>query len=253
MATTTAAGGGWFKIWESGYDASAGKWCTEKFMANNGLLSVQLPEGLPAGYYLVRPELLALHNAQSNDPQFYVGCAQIFVQGPNTGSKLVIPAGKEAQIPGYVAAGQASVSFNIYNTPLRLPYKTPGPPVFFPNDTVVPAASVPALQQTQGVIPSNCLLKNANWCGVEVSSYKGEAACYSASDACFKQEDSCFKTAPPSGDANCELWDAKCEAIQNTCTSGRSASGPPNAGKPLAAVPVTLPGPIPPVLPMVVN
>ena len=37
---------------------------------NNGLLSVKLPSGLPAGYYLARPELIALHAvAEDNDPQ----------------------------------------------------------------------------------------------------------------------------------------------------------------------------------------
>lgn len=80
-ASDNAAGNGWFKIMEDGYDSTAGKWCTEKLIPNDGHLAATIPDDLAAGYYLVRPELLALHQADKTppDPQFYVGCAQIFL------------------------------------------------------------------------------------------------------------------------------------------------------------------------------
>ncbi|KAJ9632375.1 hypothetical protein H2203_000780 [Taxawa tesnikishii (nom. ined.)] len=57
----TAVGGGWFKVWEEGYDEAARKWCTEKIIDNDGHMSIVIPSALEAGYYLIRPELLALH------------------------------------------------------------------------------------------------------------------------------------------------------------------------------------------------
>jgi hypothetical protein len=68
----SAAGDGWFKIWDDGYDEVQQKWCTNKLIDANGLMTVQLPKDLVGGYYLIRPEILALHNADKGDPQFYL-------------------------------------------------------------------------------------------------------------------------------------------------------------------------------------
>lgn len=38
-ASNNAAGDGWFKIMEDGYDSTAGKWCTEKLIPNDGHLA----------------------------------------------------------------------------------------------------------------------------------------------------------------------------------------------------------------------
>lgn len=251
--TTPNSTSGWFKIYEDGYDSTTGQWCTEKLIAANGLLSVALPSGLPAGAYLVRPELLALHEAQIGDPQFYVGCAQIFVAGASSG-QLAIPDGYEATIPGYVSASDPSVTFSIY-TPV-FPYPIPGPPVFFPtadDNSVAPStnrisssSNLVAAAQRAGVVfvPGACLIKNANWCGVEVPHYTTEAGCWDASENCFQQEAACYSSAPPSGDANCDVWDKKCMGIQEACGAGNFV-GPPNTGQPLQQVEAAVPGPIP--------
>lgn len=244
MTTSSAAGDGWFKIWESGYDQTTGQWCTEKLIANKGLLSVNLPTALPTGYYLVRPELLALQEADKGDPQFYTGCAQLFVQGTASGT-LDIPADRKVSIPGHVKAGDKSVAFNIYDQKLALPYPIPGPKVFFPVLAGTAAGKrAEAVQQTQGLIPDACLLKNANWCGYEVPSYKNEDGCWSSSEACWEQAAACYKSAPPSGSANCVVWEGKCTGIQDACNA-RQFNGPPNQGKKLMAVQAKVPGPIP--------
>ncbi|RHZ72754.1 hypothetical protein CDV55_105083 [Aspergillus turcosus] len=126
-ADNNAAGDGWFKIWQADYDATAGKWCTEKMIENNGHISVQIPADIEGGYYLVRPELLALHAAQDNppDPQFYVGCAQVFVQSTGTAKPATVTIGEgtyDLSLPG--------MTYNIYKTPLSLPYPMYGPPVY---------------------------------------------------------------------------------------------------------------------------
>lgn len=242
MATTPAAGAGWFKIWDEGYDEAAGKWCTEKLIDNNGLLSVNLPSALPTGYFLVRPELLALHNADKGDPQFYAGCAQVFVSG-TTEEPLDVPANNSVSIPGYVGKGEPSVSFNIWTQPLALPYAIPGPEVFNP---VLPQSPVQAkvvqAKQTTGAIPSDCILKNANWCGFEVPSYTDEDGCWASSQKCWDQNSNCYDSAPPSGSANCKVWEAKCKGIQDACAA-KNFQGPPVYE--LKAVEAAVPGAIP--------
>jgi hypothetical protein len=231
MSTTPPEGDGWFKVWGEGYDSTARKWCTEKLIANNGFLSVALPPSLPGGQYLARAELLALHNA--GEPQFYIGCAQIFVAGPASGPPS-IPSDHMASIPGYVHAGDRSVTFNIYNSRSATPasYPVPGPPAW------TPSASATAAQQAvqiEGKIPEDCIVKNANWCGVEVPQYTNEASCWRSSENCSKQEGECYRQAPPSGEANCEVFASHCQKIQGEC-SARRFKGPPEKGAKLGEV-----------------
>jgi len=252
MAATPADGPGWAKIWEDGYDPAARRWGTENLMANQGLLSVALPPALPAGAYLVRAELLALHNAPA-EPQFYVGCAQVFVAGgPAASGPLRVPADRAAAIPGYVTPTDRGVAFNIYG---RAPaaYPVPGPPVL-----VLPegesSSSSPPPQQQEGRIPEDCLIKNANWCGVEVPAWTGASGCWAAAENCSRQEAACYAAAPPSGEANCRVWSRdKCRKVQAACSGGGRAGGPPDRGVKLQEVFAPVPGPVPPPAKMVVR
>jgi len=175
-----AVGAGWFKIWDEGYDSKSSKWCTEKLIANDGYLSVNIPVDLAGGYYLVRPELLALHQADKTppNPQFYVGCAQIFLN--STGAAH--PA-QTVSIPGYVNINDPSVLFNIY-TP-KWPYPMPGPKPYVGGSS--PAIKVKAAlrpqTQSEGLLPGNAILTNANWWGVELDSYTTATGCWNVRNA----------------------------------------------------------------------
>ncbi|KAK4984980.1 hypothetical protein LTR50_006254 [Elasticomyces elasticus] len=236
-------GNGWFKIWESGYDEIAGKWCTEKLIANNGHLSVQLPTGIQGGYYLVRPELLALHQADKtpSNPQFYVGCAQVFLHSTDT---VLPPASDTVAIPGHVKAGQPSVTFNIWKEPMALPYPMLGPAIFSTISKRDIAVRTLQLKQTEGLVPAHCVLQNANWCGNELAKYSDENGCWNASTNCWDQSSTCYNTAPPTGSTNCAIWEEKCKAIQAQCNAG-NFNGPPDYMKNLtpAAPIVNLPQP----------
>lgn len=134
--------------------------CTEKVIQNNGLLSVDIPEDISGGYYLVRPELLALHMADKSppNPQFYIGCAQIFLQS----NGVAVPE-DTVSIPGYVHTGDSSVTFNIY-TP-QWPYPMPGPYPYGGGSGVnvsVNEARSPLQVQKEGLVPQGCVLSNAN-------------------------------------------------------------------------------------------
>lgn len=257
--TSLAPGDGWFKIWDSGYDASTNQWCTETLIANNGHLSVALPAGLEGGYYLIRPELLALHQADKDpsDPQFYVGCAQLFLQGTGTGT--AVPALPDTvEIPGYVAEGQPALTFDIWSVPMKLPYPMPGPPIYSPVASANPAdddentvssttrRSTAQLTQTEGLKPAACVLEVANWCGIELSPYTTSAGCWNASAACWDQCTACYAAAPPTGGANCAIWDEKCAAIVAACNGG-DFEGPPDYMRvltpPFATVSLPLPSP----------
>lgn len=59
------------------------------------------------------------------DPQFYVGCAQVFVQGSGSATPESVRIGEgtyDLSIPG--------MTFNIYETPMKLPYPMFRPPVY---------------------------------------------------------------------------------------------------------------------------
>jgi hypothetical protein len=128
-----------------------------------------------------------------------------------------------------------------------------GPDPFFPTTagttTTTNIARSSQKNQTDGVIPANCLLKNANWCGVEVPAYHDEATCWASSADCWAQLDACYKSAPPTGSRGCRIWeDQKCAVIQEAC--GGSAQwqeggggGPPNAGQKFVQVDVDQPVP----------
>ncbi|KAF2816187.1 uncharacterized protein BDZ99DRAFT_566044 [Mytilinidion resinicola] len=218
-------GDGWFKIFDDGYDSAKDEWCTDRLIANNGRLSVKLPDNLKGGDYLARPEILALHAAVSGDPQFYTGCAQIFLESKGT----LVPE-STVSIPGYVKAGEESVSFNIYYNPTNKPYPVPGPKVA----KLKAGPSTGAIETTQkdGVKPAGCIMENANWCGFEVPSYTDEKGCWASAQDCWNQGDKCYKPYPPTGAAGCDLWEKKCQAIDDACKN-KQFTGPPNKGKDL--------------------
>lgn len=78
----------WVKLWEEG-EYEKNKWfVTTKLVEQRGAHSVQIPEDLKPGYYLLRPELVTLHEAESiflDNPargvQIYMACVQIKVLG----------------------------------------------------------------------------------------------------------------------------------------------------------------------------
>lgn len=242
MATSSASGDGWFKIWEDGYDEEKKTWCVDRLIANKGLLSVDLPTGLPAGYYLVRPEVLALHNADKGDPQFYAGCAQVHIEDGPSGP-LHIPAEFEVSIPGYVDAKTPGVNFSIYKKPMAK-YEVPGPRVFIPSVGKASKAALTKEKQQLGNIPEDCLLKNANWCGKSIAAYSGEPGCWVGVNDCWAQSKECWKSAPASGGANCDVWDSYCTSMEDECNAGKFR-GPPkfSAKEKLAPVPGAIPKP----------
>ncbi|KAL4938727.1 glycosyl hydrolase family 61-domain-containing protein [Aspergillus oleicola] len=118
---TGADGSGWVKIAEDGY--ADGTWAVETLVANKGKHSVTVPD-VPAGNYLFRPEIIALHEGNREaGAQFYMECVQFKVtsDGANT-----LPEG--VSLPGAYSADDAGILFDIYNS--FDSYPIPGPAVW---------------------------------------------------------------------------------------------------------------------------
>jgi cellulase len=66
-SSAVGASSPWFKIYHAGYGLAAptGAWATDVLIANCGKLTVTIPADIPAGDYLLRAEVIALHVAQS--------------------------------------------------------------------------------------------------------------------------------------------------------------------------------------------
>ncbi|KAI5778032.1 glycoside hydrolase family 61 protein [Geopyxis carbonaria] len=122
--TSTVTGLKWFKIYEDGMDANS-KWGVDRLVANEGKVDVKIPSCIPAGNYLLRAELIALHGASSKaGAQFYMECAQINIKGGGSTSPSPTVA-----FPGAYSATDPGVLINIYY-PVVTNYTVPGPKVF---------------------------------------------------------------------------------------------------------------------------
>ena len=69
----------WVKIQSDGF--SGGKWGVDRIRKNGGKQSVTFPR-VAAGEYLIRPEILALHEGNRvGGAQFYMACIQFKTSG----------------------------------------------------------------------------------------------------------------------------------------------------------------------------
>jgi cellulase len=98
-AYTDSDGSGpiWTKIAEEGLEHSSTTWAVDRLIANRGRWPVTLPSSLQPSRYLLRQEIIALHEADavySQNPvrgaQFYPSCIQIEVTSGGSGS---VPGG----------------------------------------------------------------------------------------------------------------------------------------------------------------
>ncbi|KAI5804989.1 glycosyl hydrolase family 61-domain-containing protein [Geopyxis carbonaria] len=217
----TVAGGGWFKIWHDG--VTNGLWCSERVRTNNQM-AFTIPKSLQGGYYTLRMEQLALHEARVyGEAQWYFGCAQIFVYG--TGGNDV-PT-NTVSIPGYVDYNHPGVLINIYDFPGEHPtnYQIPGPVPFVGSNTGGGAAIEPSVPFNPRPNYRSCIVKNANWCGVTLPNFTNVATCYAATENCANQETACYASAPPTGYQGCSYWGQLCEMARQKCASCENSPG----------------------------
>ncbi|KAH8598157.1 family 61 putative glycoside hydrolase [Bisporella sp. PMI_857] len=126
FSSCTGDGQGWFKIDQMGMTApplTGTSWGTNEVMTKLKWTST-IPASLTPGNYLIRHELLALH--QSNTPQFYAECAQLVITGSGTAN----PSSQYlAKIPGYAPQSDPGITIDIYSSTATT-YTPPGPAVW---------------------------------------------------------------------------------------------------------------------------
>jgi cellulase len=133
-AKSNGEGNVWLKLAEEGL--SNGKWAVDNLIANRGKHSITLPD-LAAGEYLLRPEIIALHEGNRNaGAQFYMECVQVKV---TSSGSATLPAG--VAIPGAYKANDAGVLFDIYSGATS--YTIPGPAVWDGASGKAPSAPAP--------------------------------------------------------------------------------------------------------------
>ncbi|KAI0154236.1 glycosyl hydrolase family 61-domain-containing protein [Xylariaceae sp. FL1272] len=118
----------WSKIDEEGY--SDGTWAVENLVSNSGKKDFTLPSNVAAGQYLIRQEIIALHEADvaytensARGAQFYPSCVQVEV----TGSGSDVPDTDFDFNTGYTETDPGIV-FNLYAS--YTSYDIPGPAIW---------------------------------------------------------------------------------------------------------------------------
>ncbi|RPA89168.1 family 61 glycoside hydrolase [Choiromyces venosus 120613-1] len=198
-------GDGWFKIWHEGYEN--GMFCAERLRRNGGIMTARVPKDLADGEYLVRAEMLALHEAQNiGGAQWYVSCAQLHVY--STGGDARPPT---VSIPGYTTPDHPGVHYNIWTQQPTLPYHIPGPEPYVPTS----GGGGPRIGSVKP--PVSCPVSNANWCSRPVPGFSDEAGCYRSSGDCWAQLDVCYREAPATGNKGCMAWEKICEGYNAHC------------------------------------
>ncbi|KIJ64230.1 carbohydrate-binding module family 1 protein [Hydnomerulius pinastri MD-312] len=123
----------WVKIQEEGETAPGVWYVAGKLNDRAGKQDVRIPEGLAPGNYLLRSELLALHEADvahdvnmNRGTQIYISCVQLQITGSGT---VTLPDG--VGFPGAYHDSDPGIVFNIYTTvPASTLYPIPGPTVW---------------------------------------------------------------------------------------------------------------------------
>ncbi|GAA5833366.1 hypothetical protein JCM5353_008428 [Sporobolomyces roseus] len=100
----------WVQIASEGYYSDSQEWAVNRMIANGGKNKVIIPSSLKAGKYLVRFELIGLHEGQNpGGAQIYPNCAQIEVTGSG---QVALPKG--VAIPGFYTFDTPGVVYDIY-------------------------------------------------------------------------------------------------------------------------------------------
>jgi len=146
----TGTGTSWFKIDQVGLISGTmgkGSWGAGLIMKDLKW-TVTIPASLPSGEYLIRHELLALH--QADNPQFYPECAQLTVTGGGSGTP-----GPLVSMQSAYSGSDPAVLVDIYmRSKDQTSYTCPGPAVWSggggsgPNPTTTAATTAATTVRT---------------------------------------------------------------------------------------------------------
>lgn len=190
----------WTKLWEDGFSgktSAVDKLIAGTYTGKKGQHKMTLPKLAP-GDYILRPEILALHEGnRQGGAQFYMECVHVKVGGSGT---VQLPAG--VSFPGAYKATDPGILFNIYGSSTS--YTIPGPKVWSgasaassPATPATPAEAAPAASTLVTVVQPAATPASGSGSGTATAQkfaqcggqgYTGATACASGT-TCTKQND----------------------------------------------------------------
>ncbi|KAG8934947.1 Esterase/lipase/thioesterase [Tulasnella sp. 419] len=117
----------WFKVHQAGLDLATNKWAALKLIDDGNVYTFTVPSTLAPGQYLIRHEIISLHNSWVYPgAQIYPSCIQVVVSGSGTKtptSLVSFPGAYQSNTPGLV--------WSIWNPQdtTGVAYPIPGPAV----------------------------------------------------------------------------------------------------------------------------
>jgi len=165
----TGSGNVWFKIYQDGYNPTTALWATDTLIANVGLVQVTLPSDIAPGNYLLRGEVLALHQAyELNGVQPYVGCVELTISGSGTAD----PAG--VAFPGAYSDTDPGILINIYYN--FTTYIIPGPALYVSGSGSGSASASASASASSSASASASTSAHASTASASSSSSSGSVA-----------------------------------------------------------------------------
>ncbi|QRV78851.1 glycoside hydrolase family 61 protein [Ceratobasidium sp. AG-Ba] len=129
-----------FKIAQTGQTGGAGTGWVQAGIKDGKSYSLNLPTNLPAGDYIMRHELIALHFAQKKDgAQFYPSCVQLRVSGGSSAPKAVAGAQTVSFPGGYTPNDKSLFVPDLFKKTFT--YSFPGPALFKSTGTAAISSS----------------------------------------------------------------------------------------------------------------
>jgi hypothetical protein len=136
-----------FKIDEATYNPKTRTWGSDILVKNDNFYSVNIPSDIKPGSYVIRHELISLHNALNDDfikkqsgAQFYPQCVKVKITSEGTAT----PPG--VKFPGAYKWDDKGILINLYWRPNE--YISPGPPVYKPATAAAPKGPAPSVKIT---------------------------------------------------------------------------------------------------------
>jgi hypothetical protein len=142
-----------FKIEEAGLldnSKSPGRWASDELMAANNTWTVNIPSDIAAGNYVLRHEIIALHNArEDNGAQAYPQCINLKVTGGGTATPKGIPA------THFYTPTDPGILVDIFNN--LATYVIPGPALYEGRDAAPTTIAVPPTGASSTALSSSSL------------------------------------------------------------------------------------------------
>ncbi|KAF8670357.1 glycoside hydrolase family 61 protein [Rhizoctonia solani] len=187
-ATAVGSDANWFKVAQTGL-VSKDYWGTDVMNANCGKVEFTIPSDIPAGNYLIRAEVVALHVASSvGGAQLYMSCYQINVTGGGSASPATV------KFPGAYSPTDPGILFDLYGG--YTSYTIPGPAVYTaggssggggsPVTTTRPATTTAATSAAPTTTATGPLIPKYGQCGGQ--GWTGGTTCVAGS-TCSKLND----------------------------------------------------------------